>query len=127
MRTPAWTPSIVPNDDDQNVYIVLDDFGRNGRAYRETDDERADLEAVIMDMLEGQYHNPVRVIGFNAAEKWSQDVSGDVAHELRRRCDLQMRDVPFHLEEFVERPYEQPVEFTVANPLRDLADGGKER
>jgi hypothetical protein len=103
MRKSSWTPSIVPNGDDQNVYIVVDDFGRNGRAYCETDVERTDLEAVIMDMLEGQYQNPVRVVGFNTAEKWSQDVSGDVAHELRRRCDLQQRDVPFHLEEFVER------------------------
>jgi hypothetical protein len=102
-RSPGWTLSIVPNDDDQNVYIVLDDFGRNGLAYRETDVERTDLEAVIMDMLEGQYQNPVRVVGFNTAEKWSQDVSGDVAHELRRRCDLQQRDVPFYLEGFVER------------------------
>jgi hypothetical protein len=35
MRRSGWTPSIVPKDDgeDQNVYIVLDDFGRNGRAY----------------------------------------------------------------------------------------------
>jgi hypothetical protein len=103
MRKSNWTPSIVPNGDDKNVYIVLDDFGRSGRANRETDAERVDLEAVIMDMLEGQYHNPVRVICFNTAEKWSQDVSGDVAHELRRRCDLQLRDVPFYLEEFVER------------------------
>jgi hypothetical protein len=103
MRKSNWTPSIVPNGDDQNVYIVLDDFGRNGRAYRETDVERVDLEAIIMDMLDGQYHNPVRVVGFNTSEKWSQDVSGDVAQELRRRCDLQLRDVPFHLEEFVER------------------------
>jgi hypothetical protein len=103
MRKPAWTPSIVPNEDDQNVYLVLDDFGRTGRVYRETDVERTDLEAVIMDLLEGQYNNPVRVVGFNTAEKWSQDVSGDVAHELRRRCDLQLRDVPFFLEEFVER------------------------
>jgi hypothetical protein len=103
MPRTGWTPSIVPTGDDQNVYIVLDDFGRKGRAYRETDVERADLEAVIMDMLEGQYKNPVRVIGFNTAEKWSQDASADVAHELRRRCELQLRDVPFHLEEFVER------------------------
>jgi hypothetical protein len=94
MRRPGWTPFIVPNGDDQNVYIVVNDFGRNGRAYRETDVGRVDLEAVIMDMLEGQYNNPVRVVGFNTAEKWSQDVSGDVAHELRRRCDLQQRDVP---------------------------------
>jgi hypothetical protein len=103
MRKPAWTPSIVPNEDDQNVYLVLDDFGRTGRVYRETEVERADLEAVIMDLLEGQYNNPIRVVCFNTAEKWSQDVSGDVAHELRRRCDLQLRDVPFFLEEFVER------------------------
>lgn len=103
MRRPGWTPFIVPNGDDQNVYIVVNDFGRNGRAYRETDVGRVDLEAVIMDMLEGQYNNPVRVVGFNTAEKWSEDVSGDVAHELRRRCDLQLRDVSFHLEEFVER------------------------
>jgi hypothetical protein len=103
MRKSNSTPSIVPNGDDQYVYIVVDDFGRNGRAYCETDVERADLEAVIMDMLEGQYQNLVRVVGFNTAEKWSQDVSGDVARERRLRCDLQLRDVPFYLEDFVER------------------------
>jgi hypothetical protein len=99
MRRSNWTTSIVAPGDDQTVYIVLDDFGRNGRAYRETDVDRADLEAVILDMLEGQYQKPVRVVGFNTAEKWSQDVSGDVAHELRWRCDLQLRDVPFYVEE----------------------------
>jgi uncharacterized membrane protein len=96
-------PFVYLNPRRSAVYIVLDDFGRNGRAYRETDVERADLEAVIMDLLEGECKNPVRVVGFNTAEKWSEDVSADVAHELRRRCDLQMRDVPFYLEEFVER------------------------
>jgi hypothetical protein len=31
MRKSSWTPSIVPkNDDDQDVYLVVDDFGRNG-------------------------------------------------------------------------------------------------
>jgi hypothetical protein len=58
---------------------------------------------VILDMLEGQYKNPLRVVGFNTAEKWSQDVSADVAHELRHRCDLQQRDVPFLLQDFVDR------------------------
>ena len=28
--------------------------------------------------LDGQYTNPVRVVSFNTAERWSQDVSGDV-------------------------------------------------
>lgn len=42
---------IVPGGDDQNVYIVVDDFGRCGRCYRETDVEVADLETFIMDLL----------------------------------------------------------------------------
>jgi hypothetical protein len=96
-----WTPSIVPSrdDSDQNVYLVVDDFGRGGRAWREADVEATDLETVILDMLEGQYKN----VAFNTAEKWSQDVSTDVAHELRQRCDLQLRDVPFFLQDFVDR------------------------
>jgi hypothetical protein len=32
-----WSPSTVPKSNDQNVYLVVDDFGRLGRAYRETD------------------------------------------------------------------------------------------
>ena len=118
MRESGWTPSIVPAEADQTVYIVLDDFGRNGRAYRETDVERVDLEAVIMDMLEGQYQNPVRVVGFNTAEKWSQDVSGDVAHELRRRCDLQLRDVPSELQDFVERYESRYHDIQLPLPMR---------
>jgi hypothetical protein len=53
-------PSIVPNGVDQNVYLVVDDFGRNGRAYREADVENTDLETGIVDVLEGQYEYPVR-------------------------------------------------------------------
>jgi hypothetical protein len=102
MRKTGWTPSIVPDGDDQNVYLVLDDLGR-GRVWRETDAETTDLETVIVDLLDGQYKNPSRVIGFNTSEEWSQDVSADVAKELRRRCDLQQRDVPFFLHEFTDR------------------------
>ena len=104
MRRSNWTPSIVPNEDDQNVYLVLDDLGRYGRVWREADAEATDLETVITDLLTGQYKNPVRVVSFNTSERWSQDVSADVAHELRHRCDLlQMRDVPFSLQDFVDR------------------------
>jgi hypothetical protein len=66
-----WTPSIVPSrdDEDHSIYLVVSDFGRNGRAYREADVEQADLEAVIIDLLAGEYQNPVRVVAFNTAEK----------------------------------------------------------
>jgi|SRR6476660_2854884 len=103
MRGSDWTPSIVPNDQDQTVYLVADDFGKIGRAWRETDYETTDLETTIQDLLSGQYNNPIRVIAFNTAEGWSKDVSEDVARELRRRCDLQLRDVPSTIQDFVER------------------------
>ena len=37
MRRSNWTPSIVPGGYDQTVYLVTDDFGRIGRAWREAD------------------------------------------------------------------------------------------
>jgi hypothetical protein len=97
-----WTPSIVPRGDDENVYLVADDFGELGRIWRETDVEATDLETVITDLLDGQYNSPVRVIGFNTAEGWSRDVSEDIAHEIRRRCDLQRTDPSPSLESFLE-------------------------
>ena len=103
MRNSDWTPSIVPNGDDQTVYLVKDDLGRLGAVWREADAETTDLETVITDLLTGQYTDPARVIAFNTEERWSQDVSEDVAHELRRRCDLQLRDVPSGIQDFVER------------------------
>jgi hypothetical protein len=103
MSRSDWTPSIVPNEHDQTVYLVAEDFGRLGRAWREADYESTDLETVLQDLMSGQYRNPIRVIAFNTAERWSEDVSEDVAHELRRRCDLQMCDLPSSISDFVER------------------------
>ena len=86
-----------------NPLRPLDDFGHLGQSWRETDVKDTDLEAVITDLLEGQYNNPVRVVGFNTAQGWAKDVSEEVANELRHRCDLQMTEVPPNLQEFVER------------------------
>jgi hypothetical protein len=102
MRKP-WVPSIVPKSYDETVYMVVDDFGRKGRAYREADVETADLETVITDLLGGQYNNPIRVVAFNTAEGWSREVSDDVAQEIRRRCDLQFTDIPSAMQDFVEQ------------------------
>jgi hypothetical protein len=54
----------VPKGEDQNVSLVVEDLGRNGRVYREADVEAADLETVILDLLSGEYKNPVRVIAW---------------------------------------------------------------
>ena len=71
-----WTPSIVPGGGDQNVYLVVSDFGRLGLAWCETDVEATDLETIITDLLDGQYTNPVRIVDLNLAERWSRNVSG---------------------------------------------------
>jgi hypothetical protein len=42
MRRSSWTPSIVPGGYNQTVYLVADDFGRIGRAWREADYEGTD-------------------------------------------------------------------------------------
>ena len=74
------TPSIVPtaSGDDQTIYLVVNKFGYLGTAFTETDVEQADLETVITDLMSGQYSNPVRVVAFNTAEHWAEDVSQDV-------------------------------------------------
>jgi hypothetical protein len=87
MRRPNFRPSLVPQYD-VTVFVVLDDYGKNGKVYRETDEARADLHTVVTDIIEGQYDNPSRVVAFNTSEGWSRDVTEDVAREIleRSRC-----------------------------------------
>jgi hypothetical protein len=99
----SWTPSIVPRGHDQTVYLVLNDFGPLGRAYGETSDERADQETT--DLISGQHDNPVRVVAFNAAEGWSEDVSEDIAREIMRRLGVAGDELPSSLEGFVDQHF----------------------
>lgn len=103
MRQSRWTPTIVPNVGDQNVYLVLDCFERSGCAWREADAGDTDLETVIRDLMAGQYNDPQRVIAFNTAEHWADDVSEDVAREIRHRADLRHEDLSSSIENFVVR------------------------
>jgi len=93
---------IVPNRG-QTVYLVADDMGEAGKVWRQSECEHSDQEAVVQDMLAGEYRSPIHVVAFNITERWSGDVSAEVAHELRLRCDLQLRDIPFFLQEFCDR------------------------
>ncbi|MDB5567376.1 MAG: hypothetical protein JWP84_3942 [Tardiphaga sp.] len=40
---------------------------------------------------------------FNIAERWTKDVSDDVAREIRRRADLAYEDLTSGVEDFVIR------------------------
>jgi hypothetical protein len=101
MRSASPTPSLVP-DFDVTVHIVLDDFGRLGHAYRETDERKASREDVIDDLLTGQFNNPLRVIAFNTAEGWSRDISEDMAWELTRRVRANQKPLAEPTRAFVE-------------------------
>jgi len=91
----AMTPPLVPSREG-TVYLVLDDFGHLGRAYRETDPAEADRKTVVADLLSGQYRHPLRVVAFNTAEGWARDVTAEIAREVLARADESVHD-------FVER------------------------
>ena len=91
----------VARDDGRDVYIVLDDFGSLGRAWRETDESGANRTALVRNLLDGQYENPVRIVAFNTSEGWSRDVTVDIADKLRRRF-VEYDEVPQSLLAFME-------------------------
>jgi hypothetical protein len=96
------TLSLVPFGADQTVYLVIDRFGGLGSVYRETEVERTDLETIIVDLMSGQFNDPVRVVAFNTLEHWSEDVSEYIAFEIQTRCDIDGEDVPDSIRDFVE-------------------------
>jgi hypothetical protein len=97
----STSPSIVPHGADHDTYLVLDDFGPLGCAWRETDPERTGRETLIRDLVEGQYNFPIRIVAFNTAEGWSRDVTMDIADELHRRY-AEFGEVPDSMLEFLE-------------------------
>jgi hypothetical protein len=94
-------------------------------AWRETNVEDTDLEAVIDDLLEGQYGNPVCVIGFNVSEGWVRDVSEAIAQKLRERCAEQNRELPDSVQQFVEQAAD--LGRADANPSYQTRGGASDR
>ena len=84
----------MPNAD-LTAHLVLDDFGKDGRIYRETAEAEADLETVIRDILDGQYNNPACVVAFNVAEGW--------AREVLKRAMSENKSLPGTVRDFIER------------------------
>jgi hypothetical protein len=95
------SPSITPRGPEQDTYIVLDDFGRIGRAWRGADENAAYRETLIRDLLAGEFNHPIRIVAFNAAEGWCRDVSVDIANELRRRV-VEYDEIPKSVVLFLE-------------------------
>jgi hypothetical protein len=104
LQRPTYHLALIPGTSghDQTVYLVINNFGNLGTAFSETDVDKADLETLIGDLMSGQYSDPVRVVAFNTAEHWAEDVSEDVAREIIRRLDLAGREMPSSLQAFVD-------------------------
>jgi hypothetical protein len=99
---PQCSPPLpLAHDRDCTVYLVLDDFGELGRAYRETDAAQADPKTVVADLLSGQYRHPLRVVAFNTAEGWARDVTADIARQVLA-CARE-HELPPAVRGFVER------------------------
>jgi hypothetical protein len=102
----AWTPSVVPNGDDQNVYLVVD--GRqSGCVWREAYVGKTDLDTVIADFFSGRYSDPDRVVAFNVTKCWTQDVSADIARYILQRAEVTCEELPPGVKDFVERNAER--------------------
>ena len=97
MRT---SPSIVPGGE-KDIYLVLDDFGRLGRAWRETDEAGTNRATLIRHLLKGQYSSPVRIVAFNPAEGRSRDMTDDIAAELAQAC-ADRGETPVSIADFID-------------------------
>jgi hypothetical protein len=103
MRLSRRTSSIVPNAGDPKLCLVGDCKGHGVCVWRGADVEIIGLKTVIRDLIEGQYDDPMRVIAFNAFKHWGNDVSEDVARELRRRVELEDEEIS-HTVEGIRHP-----------------------
>jgi hypothetical protein len=84
------------------VYLVVDSIGSPRNACRKTKLERTGIEAMISNLIAGQFNDPLRVLAFDRLGRWSKDVSRDVAEEIQTRCDIEAMPVPEHIRDFVE-------------------------
>jgi hypothetical protein len=78
-------PLLYP-ENDVTAYIVVEDFGDLGRAFRETDLAEADHDTIVRNMISGEYRDPLRVVAFNTVEGWSRDVSEEIAYDVLDRA-----------------------------------------
>jgi hypothetical protein len=68
-----------------------------------TDEESADKETVIRNLMEDQYNDPVHIVAFNTAKGWAQDLTEDSATEIRDRVQRSGDELSPGLRDFLDR------------------------
>ena len=74
--------SLVPLNNGEDVYLVLDELMTFGRVWRELSEEAANEQTVLELIANGEFRRPVRVIVFNTHEGWSRDETVDIGFKL---------------------------------------------
>ena len=85
------------------VHIVLNDFGRLGRAYCKTDEAEADEATIVENILSGQYSRPLRVVAFNTVEDWARDVTEEIARAVLTMAQSETHSISIVAQEFLVR------------------------
>jgi hypothetical protein len=85
------------------VHIVLNDFGRLGRAYCEIDEAEADEATIVENILSGQYSRPLRVVAFNTVEDWARDVTEEIARAVLTMAQSETHSISIVAQEFLVR------------------------
>jgi hypothetical protein len=101
--------SIAPGCSGDVVYLVLDDFGPIGQAYREADPS-ADIEIyVIHNLLTGQYTRPQRIVAFSVAQGWCKDVTAEISRKAVTQALLRGLTLPATTRAMVEHAIDADV------------------
>jgi hypothetical protein len=101
--------SLVPDQPDSGtVHMLLDDFGRSGRAWREMDEEETDERDVVYEIIYGEFNRPIKIVAFNLEEKWVRDVTEDIARAIIETATAERLTLSRAAAEFVERMTGKP-------------------
>jgi hypothetical protein len=95
------TPPLAPSREGTG-YLVWDDFGEFGQAYRETQPRQGHLQTVLADLWSGQYERPLSIVV--TAEAWARDVIADMAHQVLTRAAELDHELAPAVRGFVEPP-----------------------
>src|SRR6202008_3431160 len=85
------------------IHMLLDDFGRSGRAWREMDEEQTAKCDIVNQIIDGEFNRPVKIVAFNLEEGWVRDVTEDIARAVLETASAEDRTLGRAAAEFVER------------------------
>jgi hypothetical protein len=96
-----WTPSIVPTDHDQTIYLVVNNFRHLGTAFTETDVEQGRSRNHHQRSDERRIQRPGSRRGVQYREHWAEDVS-EIMHARFSGALILPAELPSSIEVFIE-------------------------